>query len=565
MAPRDSFEVMAKKISDEERLSILGQLTPAEPSRGTHFQATGEKFDDTAEPLDIKLKKEPFLLRFFIWLKAVISNTTRSAIYNEHRLSKIAHHVQKNFPGIINPKQNTLLTPFYTHLNELKSCADFFRPHLKPLDDSEGEFYVFLSSYVMPEVTEDIKTKTSPYSNPVTSSIKPDTRSSLLRGLEESFNTLPADDKARMYQAAKAGEWLRQFVSLPLAHVVTQFTSASSNVFTCSFGQIESEIDGITQILCNAIYVPDEFLEALFMFPLHNSRNSEEDSRNAGEFLGKARANLELIRLFLKSIPIGSVTRLIHTDSQWRAPAFSGGEEWFLKYKSAWKKNFEKQWASWESDCKKEAMLSTLEMDFDLDSFPQFPERPWEGGWSRLEFPYETSLGFLNWFVREKFSVFELDLKTLLVQGTFNKKENFTMLSDSFGALVQISVSLQELERRLSANGETGSIFTKINGERSPTFQSQATLEQALRGLELDVTELIHRFGKHARTTKQVLSGILGLTNDTHLGSVSNLSSFEDKNNETFVRRLEKAHRLLESAINIVTELEILDKKKSEK
>ena len=567
METRDFFEQMASGISAEERQNMLNQMKTSDSSNIAPFHPVEENIDNSLEPLDVKIKKESLLLRFFIWLKALLTNTTQSTIYNEYKLSEIARYVQKNFPGIINQKQSLLLSPFYERLTELKSCADFFRPYLAAIADNDGSFYVFLSSFIMPEVSEDIRTNADPYSNPITPTIKPDTRSSLLHTLEDIFDNIPPDSKARMYQAAKATEWMKQFVRLPFARLITQFSSTDSNNYTCSFGQIDGEIDIFAQVLSNSIDIPDEFLESLYLFAVRNSKhaNEEENGRDAGEFIGKAHSSLGLLQMFMTSVPLRSIGCLVHTDSQWRAQSISGGEDWFVKYKNTWKKIFDQKWASWEADCKKEAMLSMLKSNFDLDYFPQFPQCPWKDVWGGLTFVYESTLGFLNWFMREKFSVCELDLKTLLVQGSFVKKENYNMFSEAFGEMVQLSISFQDLERKLSVHGEFGAMFNKIHEEQSRTLQAQTKVEQMMREIESDVTTLIHRFGDNARTINNILLGILGLSKDTRFDTISNLSKMKDKNNEPFVKKVEESKYMIDAALRVVMELEQLDKQKTSK
>ena len=567
MEKADPFEVMATGISSEERKSMLDKMKSSDSASTAPFQPVEENLENIPEPLEVKLKSESLLLRFFIWLKALLTNTTKSAIYNEHRLSEIARYVQKNFPGLINQKQSLLLAPFYERLSELKACADFFRPYFASLDDTDGSFYVFLSSFIMPEVTEDIRTNADPYSNPVTPTIKPDTRSSLLHSLEDIFDNIPADSKARMYQAAKAAEWMKQFVRLPFGRLITQFSATDSNNYSCSFGQIDSDIDIFARVLSSSIDIPDEFLESLYLFAMRNSKhaNDEENGRDAGEFIGKAHSSLGLLQMFMTSIPLRSLGCLIHSDSQWRIQGVSGGEDWFVKYKNAWKRIFDQKWAAWEADCKKESMLAMLKANFGIDYFPQFPESPWKEAWGGLHFAYDSTLGFLNWFMREEFSICELDLKTLLVQGSFIKKENYTMFSESFGAMVQLSISFQELERKLSFHGEFGAIFNKIREEQSRTLQAQTKVEQMMREIESDVATLIHRFGDNARMINNVLLGILGLSKDARFDSISNLSKMKDKNNEPFVKKLEESQRIIDAAIRVVMELEQLDKQKSGK
>ena len=555
---------MATGISDEERMSILDQMRTENTSDMATIQPVEEKIDDVQEAFEVKIKKEPFFLRLFIWLKSILLNTNQKTVYNEYKLQEIAHNVQKDFPGIINYKQNLILSPFYEQLSELKAASDFFRPYLVSLDENDGSFYVFLGSFIMTAVNTEINTNVDPYSNPITPTIKPDTRTNLLHKLDDIFDTIPEGEKKRMYEAAKAVEWMKRFVKLPLARIMLQFRQEEMNDYTCPFELLSEEIDPLTMIMCSTIEIPNEFFEALYLFAMRNSKHAYDDDtgRDAGEFIEKANANLRLLQMFMSSIPIRSITCLIHVDYQWRTSVFSGGEDWFVKYKNTWKKIFERKWTAWESDCKKEAMLSKLKVNFNLDHFPEFPERPWEDLWGGTPFAYESTLGFLNWFMRERFSELELDLKTLLVQGAFNKKENYTSFSESFGAMVQLSISFQELERKLSPHGEAGAIFNKIQEEKSRTLQAQSKAEKMMREIESDVKTLIHRFGDNARLIDRILIGALGLAKDPRYDTVTNLNKLKDKNNAPFADKLDKIRIVIENAIEFVTELEQLDKKK---
>jgi len=560
---RDSFENLASTISDDERQSILDRITSSDSQNNSNLSDNTNSDQDDA-PLEIKLRHESFFLRFIVWLKAILSNTSKTVIYNEFKLSELARFVQRNYPGLIDYKRGLLLNFFYEQISELKACADFFKPYLAATLDNDGSFYAFLSSIAIPETVSEINNEADPYSNPVSAELRPDLRPALLRKLEDIFDNIPENDRALMYTSAKALEWLRQFVKLPFARFITQFSSASGSERTCPLSQVDSEIADYTKILSKPVELPDEFLQALYMFAVRNSKilNEEGSGRDAGEFISKARANASFIKMFVTSVPMQAIACIANNDSYWHTQIFSGGEDWFVKFKNEYKKIFEQKWISWESDCKREALLSTLKTTFGLDKFPEFPVRPWEDVWSGVTFAYNSTLGFLNWFMKEKFSVCELDLKTLIVQGSFNKKENHTQLSDAFNSMVSLSISLQEFARRLSTHGETGSLLNKFREENSRTLQAQNKLEQIMRGIESDVSSLIHRFGDAARAINNVLSGILGYTKDTKYDTLSNLNKMKDQNNEPFIHKIEQSKNIIENALNIVAELESLDKQK---
>ncbi len=564
MANRDSFDRMASEISDNERQRILDQMHSTEVQSPASLQPATEILDDNDGPFEIVIKKESSLIRFWIWLKAIFTNTTQQIIYNEYKLSIISKNVHKSFPGLINTKQRLILSPFYDQISDLKACADFFRPYFVTLDDNDGPFYVFLSSFIMPQVTAEIKSDADPYKNPVVPEIKPDIRSSLVRRLEEIIDNIPAQDRASMYLAAKAYEWLRQFSRLPFSRLITKFSAVNEKNYCCDFDQLENEIDQFSSVLCNSLSIPDDFLEALYMFALRNSKrqSDEETGRDAGEFLSRAHSCIASLQLFMNGIPIRSLGCLIHNNWQWHPNLFSSGEDWFVKYKASSKKIFDQKWAEWESECKKMGLLTSLKANFGLAAFPKFPERPWEEVWNGLSFPYDTTLGFINWFMRENFSEYEIDLKTVLVQGSFTKTENHTMLSDAFNAMIQLSISLQEFERKLSVHGEVGGVFNKIREERSRTLHAQNRVDQLMREVESDYRNIEHRYGDTMRAMVQILGGILGISKDSRYDTVSNLNKLFDRKNEPIVKRIEGARDSAENALNFLMELEQIDRQK---
>ncbi|MBQ4378039.1 MAG: hypothetical protein II821_02435 [Treponema sp.] len=563
---RDSFEVMASGISDYERQSMLSRINANDNQDDSGNGRSGAD-DDSDISIEVKLKNEPFILRLLVWLKAVLSNTSKTVIYNEFKLSEISRFVHHNYPGLIDYKQGLFLSFFFEKLTELKTCVDFFRPYIISTIDCEGAFYVFLSTIVMPETDSEIKHDTDPYATPVSAELRPDLRVSLLHKLEDIFENIPERDKGTMYMCAKATEWLKRLIRLPFGRFISMFSSAGGRDNTCPFGQVDTEVGEFTQLLSDQIEIPDEFWEALYFFAVRNSKflNNEENGRDAGEFITKARTNINLINMFINSVPLRSLGCIVNNDAYWHALPFSGGEDWFVKFKNESKRTFELKWSSWENDCKREALLSTLKVTFELEQFPLFPQRPWEEVWGGVPFLYDPTLGFLAWFMKEKFPECELDFKTLLVQGSFIKKDNHAQFAENFNAMIQLSISLQELGRRLSENGEIGSTLHKMREDTTRTLQAQNKLEQTMRGIESDVATLIHRFEDAGRMLSQLLNGILGYSKDKRFDTISNLNKMKDQNNEPFINKIEKAKGILESALSVVIELENLDKKKNRK
>lgn len=561
----DSFERLATGLSDAERQSILDQLNNS-TKKHIDEEITPVETANEAEYISFpeQIKKEPFYLRIYIWLKSILTSSSKETIYNEHRLSLISKAVQKNYPGLIDTKRGLLLATFYNKLNELKSSAQFLRPYLAGIEDDEGAFYVILGSVVMNDVNSQITTEADPYTNPVSNSARPELRLELLHKMDAVLDNLPIDGKTKMYEAAKAAEWLRLFVKLPFTRFLSEFSDNSNEIYSCPYAGLSSEISTFARCLCNSFVVTDELLEAFYIFSRRKKslhENSDEDE--ASQFLDKAHASIALIHMFMTSVPLKSLGCIIADDVNWKPQPFSGGEDWFVRYKAAWKKIFERKWEVWVKDCQIESLKINLKSNFGIDEFPSLPDRPWADLWGGQYFKYELTAGFLYWFMVKKFPDYEISLKTVLVEGDFTNKENQTAFTDAFNSFIQISISFQNLQQRCSPTGEIGMIFRKFSDEHLRTLSAQTKAEQLIRSVESDFESILHRFGDASRSLSKILAGILGIEKDSRYDSLANLNLLQGKYNAIFKSDLKKARTALEAALSLVKELEVLDNRQA--
>ena len=263
----DSFERMATGISESERQNILDQLKNSSQKHEDEEMYPIEE-DENIEyrPFPEQIKRESLLTRLFIWFKSLISNTSQETIFNDYKISLISKNIERNYPGLIDTKRGLILATFYNKLSELKSAAQFLKPYISEIDDDEGSFYVLLGSIVMPEINSAMNSETDPYSNPVTSSARPELRIELLRKMDAVFDSVSAEQKSKMYEAAKAAEWLRQFIKLPFTRFLASFSEVTDDIYSCPYANLAGEISIFARSLCNGFLITDELLQSLFLF-----------------------------------------------------------------------------------------------------------------------------------------------------------------------------------------------------------------------------------------------------------------------------------------------------------
>lgn len=560
----DSFERMAASISDKERRELFEQI------RNSTQQHEDEEFSpvETSEqtesiPITDLIKKESLVFRFFVWIKSLILSTTKETVYNEYKINLLSKNVTKNYPGLIDMKRGVFLASFYNKLNELQSAAQFLRPYVSEVDEDENSFYMILSSVLLPETDARINTEVNPYSNPISASSRPELRMEFIRKLENIFDSIPSSDKSKMYEAAKAVDWLRSFVKIPFTRFLSAFSTDPDDIYVCSYDAIGNDISILARCLCNGFIVSDELIESLYLFSKRRKvlKNQPEEGE-ASQFIDRARASMSLVHMFMTSVPLKSLGCIVANDMYWQIEPFSGGEDWFVRYKAACKRSFEKKWEQWVKDCQIESLKINLRSNFGIDDFPSLPDRPWTRLWGGQRFKYELTAGFFYWFMVERFSDFEIALKTVMVEGDFMNKTNQATFADAFNSMIQISISLQNLQMRCSPTGETGMMLKKFSDEHLRTLNAQAKVEQLIRGIESDFDSILHRFGGASRSLSAILSGILGLDKSTRADSLANLNTLHGKDNERFKQDLLNAKNSLENALNLIKELETLDNKK---
>lgn len=560
---RNSFDALVSGLSETERVTMLEKMKAA----GTDNSSLA--VSDSSEsappvPVEEQIKQEPFLFRVFLWIKSIFANTSMQVLYNEHRIAQIARSVEKNSPNLMDSKRNMLMSGFYDKLVELKLSADFFRPYMLLSEADENSFLVFLGSLIMSDIEEQMNESVDPYSLPFENGQKPEQRMNLLRRMDEILNSIPTARRNYMYEAVRSYEWLKQFSKLPFERFISLFSTVVEKNYSCAFSTLENEVSVFAKILCNGVKIYEEVLEALYLFSRKGTSGRSLDSMDevaekAADFMEKSKSQISMMRMFINTVPLKSIARIIYSDAAWVPENFTGGEDWYVRYKNHWRRLFEEKWKSWGIDCKKEQLKQGLERNFGLENFPLLPERPWALLWGGMPFRYELTAGFLNWYLKEKFPEYELPLKTIMLEGDFIKKENRAEFNDSFNKLIQVSVDLQTLNRVLSSGGEYGMIFNKLHNENLRSLQAHSKIESIIRGVESDVRSMILSFCDACRTLENCFTGIFLEKTDSRYDALTNLARLGGKNNDIFVKKLEEARRSISDCYALIRELEPID------
>lgn len=559
---KGAFDKLVAGLSSEDRMVMLDRINKnSMPS--VQFIDSENQLNEKNISLHLRFKQETLFYRLVLWIRSILYKKDSEKIYNEDVLASLARRVTRDHPGIVNHKIQVMDSIFYERLKSLKDAADFFKPYFSFIDENPGDFYVFLSSFVTPQLSEKINAQADPFSLSFDVEPNNDVRNKLLKTLDEILNNFTGSEKNSLYYAVSAVNWLKQFTKLPYIHFTSQFTNLTGNMYTCPYRNAINDYDAIAAVFTNTFQIQNEILEAMLLFSqrkdLSKNIQNQDIERTVKEFLIQANQHFGTIKIFLSNVPIIKVGKIINSDYDWTPGNISGVEAWFPSFRSQWRKIIDLRWNDWIRERKKNTLSSSLKNDFKLEEFPVVKYHPWTDLWIRVPFAYELSGGFLSWFADEVFDDIITTLNEVMMEGIFIRSENRIEYSEGLNHFVESNTVMKELMERLSPDGEYGQLFEEFAKNHIRSFQVQNQIDSMMSTTESDIHECISKFIKGTKMMERVFHGFFDDTKDGVHDSLQNFTTIKGHQNRVWREKLSGIRVTLKKALFYVSELEPID------
>ena len=559
---RDAFDKLVAGLNTEDRNIMLSKLN-ANKTQTVKFVNTEvyEQKDDTR--LSLRLKNESVFYKFLLWLRSLFSKEKIEELYSEDLIAKIAKSVDREFPHLIHHQQNVLDSIFYERLKALKDCADFFKPYFALIEDSIGDFYVFLSSFVTPQIADEINSKADPFTLPFSKVPSNEVKKDLVIKMDKILKEMAPTTKNSLYAAISSTNWLMQFTKLPFLHFLSQFTNISGDAYTCPYSNARNDYIYFAKVFTNVLTVENNVLEAIFLFSqrknITDNAQEKDIDKAVNEFLSKTNMHFSTIQMFISGVPIVKLGKIINRDVTWSPENMEGAEAWFPSFRNQWHKIIDIRWNDWQRERKKSMLSDDLKNDFMLDGFPVMQYKPWELLWTRVPFSCELTGGFLSWFALEKFPKIIPDLNTLMMEGVFVNNENRNEYSEALSEFIACNNQMQDLLHRLSEDGEYGQKFIEFSESKVRSFQTQNQIDSMMSTTESEIRDVLKRFCKTCRTIELIFHGIFDDEKDGVHETLQNYSTIKGPHNRQYRENLGKIRKILKSATFYIAELEPID------
>ena len=559
---RSAFDKLVAGMDSAERSDMLEKINQSAVSV-VQLVDSDNPFPDKNLTLHIRFKGESAFYRFLLWFRSLLEKKDPEKIYNEDVLASMARRINREHPGILNHRNGLVDSVFYEHLRSLKSSAEFFKPYFNIIDDNPGDFYVFLSSFVTPELSDIITAEADPFSLSFDAEPNMETKNRLLKNLDDILKNIDGGVKSRLYGAVSSLNWLRQFTRLPYIHFTSQFTNITENSYTCPYRNAVNDFESFAAVFTNVQSVQNEVLEAMLMFSqrkeLTKNAQDKDIERTIKEFIAKANQCLGAIQMFISSVPILKVGKIINADYDWLPGNIEGVEGWFPNFRSQWRSIIDVRWADWLRERKKKNLETYLGNDFGLFEFPVLKYRPWQALWLRVPFSCELTGGFLSWFSENRFEEMMPCLNDVMMEGVFIRNENRIEYSEGLNLFVQANSQMTELIGRLAPEGEYGAQFEEFATSRIRSFQVQNQIDSMMTTTESEIRECVKKFGKGARMMDKCLCGILSDERDKIHDGLQNIASIKGHRNRQWKDELRGHWETLKKAVFYLSELEPID------
>ena len=558
--PASAFDAIASSLNETERLALLSKLQAAEKKENIPLETLNVKLSDIGEVSAAeKFQSEPFFLRLILYIKSLFKNTSITALYNAHRLKGIAQKIDKNFPHIFNAHMDALSDKMYEKIYALKKASDFFLDSISFIQNDAGGFYMFLGTFFIPELSEHFDMEINPTKIGLSTKLSSETKVSLQHKLDDLLASIPPAKKNSLYGVIQSVDWLAQFCALPFLQFLHKFGKGDSPKI-CPLIDARADINDFSRVLCHGKLISNALIEAVSVYTILEKKqsskiNDAQAKQLQDEFILNAIVQLEEIRMFMDEVPLRALGTLSHNSIDWSPPIPQGAEDWYFKFKNRWKKYLDSLWTQRIVRKQKADMVFQLKETFNLTSLPLLPVRPWSTLWDGIVFEHEYTMGFINFFFKHLYPVYEPVIMTLVIEGVFIKKENGIQLSDIMHAFETEVEHFDFFLANLADSGSFGSIFAKAG---SPSASNQQKVNSAMQRLISEASIIVQNFVSYCPQLIDVFRGIVGDSKNPRYDTISNLNVIQGTENGEFKQKILAVRRGIDKYFDFLGRIQMI-------
>jgi|GEM_PF-1241306 len=514
-----SFDKLVSELSRNERKQMLERVRAS-------ARVVEEPLAQFREAPKVDLQAEVgrlgFLDRLFLFFRSLFAGKDRAEVIEEILIRDLGRSIQREAPGLIDPRAATARALLYQHLESLKHHAQVFHaPLSRALGSYGSSFYAFLCGFEMPHLQNQLEEETNPFR---LSAVDPDLSEPEIRrrvfvNMEYNLEGMPADGRRRMYNNAQALSSLHELSTFQFDELLRGFqTTPEGDPLDCPFDYVRDPLTQLAGVMIGMEgFASARLVEALYLY-LNQERFESPTSQVEHELGRQVKAASEAlngIRSFTSEVPLPLIVRFMHGSINYTPTRTSGGEEWFSRVKRFWQKRIERQYDNFlyavkHKELQKRAGELLGEAVEPVSAYREFVTAALGTDDDALGGRFALSLGTIEAFIAGPFNQqMHPPLKNLLIDGEFYKDDNRNEYNHAFETLTSIASQIDAFRVRLSKTGDFGLELQRVTRESHSSRAYLSAVAELVKRIDTRAQEIVRDFIESLDSVVEVLHGIL--------------------------------------------------------
>jgi truncated hemoglobin YjbI len=555
---------LVSELSVEERQNLLEKLKGQTNLSAESLYA--EQEDEAPVKFEEQYAKLPWYYRLYYFIIGLFKSLPAFRIFEDSQVGKLGREIEEAAPGLYDYQKGYLLAEFYRAVTDLKEAARFFFTALdSSVNRDKGGFYAYLGSLEMGDAHRKLQAETDPnlIAERAPDASETELRQTAFRIMEDAFSGINEEQRSNMYANARSLCCLKELSSFFFDRLIMAFGSGSSaSSQTCSVNVVRELLGNLNNILFSLQSPPPlALLQSLFIFLLQDKAGEQgfDINRETRSLLAKAENSLVAIREFNKHVPLTKILRCANRDMSLSPKQISGGEDWFLVYREYWKRHIEAQFADYMRDRRHRDLLNSFRYFLKGTNLKLLDNVVSDANPDGLPIREAFALSFLLSFNTAVFmGDINKNLRPILIDGEFYKRENRTEFTESYNDLIKLEDDIKKFESNISPSGDYGKRYVLAKQDMSSLPVKRRKIQIVLEDASRDAREIIERVRAAIKSMIKILNGILKKTSDEKYDTLGNLSQLAGKG-PVFVNGINESIQKLQQTLQLLDDIELME------
>ncbi|MDR0624577.1 MAG: DUF5312 domain-containing protein [Treponema sp.] len=564
MTDDKTLDRLVSELTLEERQNLLEKLKAQSNLSGDLLYNAKEGAPSII--IDEQYVKLPWYYRLFYFILSLFESKPPIRVFEDSQVGKLGRAINLRSPELYDYQRAYLLSEFFKYITDLKEGARFFFTALDAgFNRDKGSFYAFLGSLEMGEVHRRLQTETDPkvMAEKFPGASESELRQAAFQVMEDAFAGITEAQRTAMYHNTRSLYCLKELSSFLFDRIIMAFgfePGASGQV--CSINVVREMLLSLNNILFSLRAPPPlPLLESLFIFLLQEkAREPDFDiNREMRNLLTRAENSLVTIRTFNEQVPLTLMLRCANRDMALTPQEISGGEDWFLVYREYWKRHIEMLFAEYMRFRHHRDLLNSFRYFLKGANLKVLDNVVSDANPEGLPIPEAMSLSFLLTFYSAVFMAdINKNLRPILIDGEFYKRENRTEFTESYNELIKLEDEIKKFEMNISPSGDYGRRYIQARQDMTSLPVKRRKIQLVLQDASGEAKKIIDRTRAAIHMMINVLNGIVKKDIEGKYDTLGNMARLSGKS-PAFLNGINESIQKFQKTLQLLDDIDIME------